>query len=412
MTYVPPGYPLPAGVLGNDEIVCQLVYLPDRAEYWQALYSAIGYFATWKAWHRGDDKRGKDAASDWRTALELTTECWRMTCLSDITDRMDIMIDLLGNQPGCCGATTIGPIITVVTNIEPGVGDDPTEWGETEVEDWAEWNEYICYHAHRYVDSLIESAKVLDFAVSLGNYTIEVLRLMHAGLNYIWEGTPVGLGRVMEIYQGFIDGVDLVSEFDGLADKFEAARQDIVCAIVQGGSLSDEVEDAIDNNIVWLLFYVFTDYGGLQAIIYEGTIDGTEYLAPVKRDDCDTCGFEQQGEGDLFIEEVIGTSWGYDSGTKEWTAQAVPSSSCRRIEFNVWETASKITRKQVRIVLTSCDGASTCGGAKHSIGIVQPDTEWEFDHPRLPAISDAPIDRFVKLHPPVQQFIITWKLYV
>ena len=82
----PPGYPLPAGELGEDELVCQLVFLPNRPEYWQAFLGAYGYLATWKAWERDDDKRGKDAAANWRSALELTMECWRMACLTQLQD--------------------------------------------------------------------------------------------------------------------------------------------------------------------------------------------------------------------------------------------------------------------------------------------------------------------------------------
>lgn len=282
-----PGYPLPDGDLGQDEIVCQLVYLPNRDKYWQALYAAVHYMSTWIAWERDDDHRGKDAASNWREAFELTEECWRMACLDEITDRMDIMIDLLGNQMSCCGTTTIGPIITVVTNIVPGEGDDPTEWGETAVADWDEWSEYVCYHAHVYVDSLINSAEAIDIAIELGSYTIDFFTGVMQFLQYLGLDQVLGLNQVMMVYEAFRDENDLTGWFTPLAAKFEAAREDIVCAIMQDGSLSDEVEAAIDNNAVWVLFYSLTDYAAVKALIYEGTVDGSGYLSPIKRADCD-----------------------------------------------------------------------------------------------------------------------------
>lgn len=284
-----PGYPLPAGELGLDEIVCQLVYLPDRDEYWQAFFAALHYMTTWRAWERDASKRGQDAAANWRAAFELTVGCWRMACLEEITDRMDIMIDLLGNQMACCDSWTVGPVITVITNITPQEGDDPTEWGETAVADWEEWSEYVCYYAHQYVDALINSAKALDLAIELGSYTVEFLTAIKQTLQFLTLGHPLGISDMLEIYQGFRDAVDLIGEFDGLADRFEDARGSIVCSILLGESLSDAVEDAVDNNTIWLLFYLFTDYQAVQALIYEGTADGVGYLPPVKRDDCVDC---------------------------------------------------------------------------------------------------------------------------
>jgi len=104
---------------------------------------------------------------------------------------------------------------------------------------------------------------------------------------FTYKGYPINLAEIMEIYQGFKDAVDLVSEFDGLADRFEAARQEIVCSFIQGSSLSDAVETAVDNEILWTLFYMWTDYASVQAMIYEGSFDGVGYLPAIKRDDCE-----------------------------------------------------------------------------------------------------------------------------
>lgn len=413
MKHVPPGYPLPPGGLGGDDIVCQLVYLPDRAEYWQALYMAISYLATWKAWERDDDKRGRDAAADWRTGLELTTECWRMSCLTDITDRMDIMIDLLGNQMSCCGTTTIGPIITVVTNIEPGVGDDPTEWGETEVSDWEEWNEYICYHAHVYVDSLINGAKAIDLAIELGSYTIDFFVGVMNFMQYLGLDQVLGLNQVMMVYDAFRAENDLSGWFTPLSDKFEAAREDIVCAIVQGGSLQDAVEDAIDDNAVWILFYLFTDYDAVQALIYEGTVDGTEYLAPTKREDCDTCGYDQLFSEDVFVEQYYGDSWGYDSETGEWSAEGEAVSGCRQVRFYTWTDSGKTVRKACKVKVTSCDAVTPCSTLYTDEGLLLDplEVQYEYDHPPLAGLTLPAVEYYRHLHEFGSPYTITFKLY-
>ncbi len=407
----PPGYPLPSGELGSDDIVCQLVYLPDQPEYWQALYMALAYFATWRAWERDDDKRGKDAAADWRAALELTTRCWRMACLEEITDRLDIMIDLLGNQPGCCGATSIGPIITVVTNIEPGVGDDPTEWGETEVADWEEWSEYICHHAHQYVDTLVNSAKALDLIVELGSYTVEFFTDIMRTLHILPLGYPVSLTDMIERYQAFRDEDEIVGMFGGIGDKFEAARQDIVCAIVQGGSLQDAVEDAVDDNAVWILFYLFTDYAAVQAVIYEGTADGTEYLAPIKRADCDTCGYEQQDNTTVHVEKVWGESVDYNSETKEWTIPSWGVGGCEQSSFTLWETAAKITKKPCKVVVTSCTGSTQCSSLESDRGILATVEQYDYTHPPLAQLGLSLVDDYRHLHVAAVEYDLTFKLY-
>lgn len=413
MKHVPPGYPLPSGDLGEDEIVCQLVYLPDQPEYWQALYMALAYFATWRAWERDEGKRGKDAASDWRTALELTTECWRMACLDEITDRMDIIIDLLGNQMSCCGTTTIGPIITVVTNIEPGVGDDPTEWGETEVADWEEWTEYVCYHAHVYVDSLISGARAIDTAIALGSYTIDFFVGIMNFMQYLGLDQVLGLNQVMLVYEDFRNENDLSGWFTPLADKFETARVDIVCAIVQGGSLSDAVEDAIDDNAVWSLFYDRTDYAAVQALIYEGTVDGSGYLAPIRRDDCDTCGYTQQTDEDLYIYWEQVESWSYDDVENEWTAEATQISGCYQIHLHIWEDDTLTTRFPCKVVVTSCNGSGVCSALPTDKGKLATVTKYDYTHPPLAHIGLSEVDDYRHLHVfPGSQYTIKFKLYV
>ena len=76
--------------------------------------------------------------------------------------------------------------------------------------------------------------------------------------------------------------------FDGVAAKFEVARSDIVCAFIHGTSVENEVQQALNDATLWSFLYQFNNWDSLVSMVYEGTVDGSVYLAPVKRDDC-TC---------------------------------------------------------------------------------------------------------------------------
>ena len=66
------GYLLPDGEAFTEEMACALVFYPDKKEYRQALGGSLGYLSTWLAWERDDDKRGSDAAREWKIALVMT----------------------------------------------------------------------------------------------------------------------------------------------------------------------------------------------------------------------------------------------------------------------------------------------------------------------------------------------------
>ena len=120
------GYLLPEGDLGDDDIACTVVFYPDRSEYRAALQGSLAYLATWIAWEKDDDKRGKDAADNWREAYEHTLECWQMGCFEQLTDDMSSILTLLQNKKDCCDDNvTYNPSPTVETEIEPGEGDAP-----------------------------------------------------------------------------------------------------------------------------------------------------------------------------------------------------------------------------------------------------------------------------------------------
>ncbi len=283
-----PGYPLPTGELGEDEIVCQLVFLPDRDEYWQAFLGAYAYLATWRAWERDDDKRGKDAAANWRAAFELTIGCWRMACLEQLQQDVSDILALLRNQDSCCGdIITYYDNSTYITLIVPGDGDPPDYYGETAVTDWDDWSEYLCHNANLWVDELVRAAETIATALSTGGITIGLLAAVMAAIAFFVVGGVLALPLLMVIVFGL--SVEVSSTvFDQAATDIEAARDDIICAILSGRSVAEAVETALSSSVPWDLLYTHLDYDSAIAILYEGG-DGDSVFLEAEQDDSCVC---------------------------------------------------------------------------------------------------------------------------
>jgi hypothetical protein len=321
MTQVnPPGYPLPDGELGEDEIVCQLIYLPDRPEYWQALLAAVHYFATWKAWERDDDKRGKDAAANWRDAFELTIGCWRMTCLEELTETVTDILELLQGRKDCCDDNiTYLPVDDIETDIDPGVGDPPEVYGETEIADWDEWAEHVCYNAHAYVDYLAHAGDSLWEAAKASSIVIGLVAAFLALLAFSGIGLPIAYGLAAGIVSGIVLGGQIAT-FAGTREAIEDARDDIVCAIINGTGIAAAVEDALGSGVDWDLFYQFIPYDSAMAIIYEGG-HGSDFLPSETRDDC-VCEEEVSGEQRWDFNSGVDEPW-YLVGSAYWEDGAI-----------------------------------------------------------------------------------------
>lgn len=281
------GYLLPNGECFTDEYECCLVAIPAKDEYRRAFFGALDYFGTWRAWERDTEKRGKDAALAWVNATEITRECWEMGFCDDMLTTLQNIELLLSNKECCGGSTTVGDTIVTTTVIVPGVGGDPTEWGETPVADWDEWSEYVCYYANKFVDDLIASAETLDTVAEIGAWTVEFFANILRVMQFLTLVYPVSYAAALSLRDSFTSAGDLSDSFDSVAAAFEAGRNDIVCAFMTGSSVSDAVESVLDDATLWTLLYQFNNYDATQALVYEGSVDGEVYLPPIKRDDCE-----------------------------------------------------------------------------------------------------------------------------
>jgi hypothetical protein len=235
-----------------------------------------------------------------------------MACLEELQANVAAILEHLQNTVPCCGdSTTYGDSTFYITTIVPGQGDDPEFYGETAVADWDEWKEYLCHNAHLWVDELIKSAGSVEVALTTGGMSIGLLAAAILAVGFFVVGGFVSIPILMLGVAGLAAGIS-ATLFEEAAEDIEAARGDIVCAILNGLSLADAVEDALSSGAAWDLFYTLIDYDSAAAILYEGG-DGTTYLEAETRDDCDC---EQIGEFLYYTDFETGTfeGWEHDAG--------------------------------------------------------------------------------------------------
>ncbi|GAG75571.1 unnamed protein product, partial [marine sediment metagenome] len=188
-----------------------------------------------------------------------------------------------------------------------------------EIETWADWEEHVCYNAHLYVDNLKNYGDMLWHIVKENSYYLGVIAAILAFLSFAGIGAAVSYLLASSVVALIAGGATLAT-FSSTKDEIEAARDDIVCSLLQGGSLATIVENAI-GSAAWELFYQWVDYDSAMAIIHEGGIDG-DYLPADTRDDC-YCGPElEEGQlvknpswvGDTDYWELVDWAWSAGSG--------------------------------------------------------------------------------------------------
>lgn len=290
-----PGYPLPSGDVSESELECAVVFYPKRAEYRQALLGSLTYLATWRAWERDEDKRGKDAADSWRIALEATMGCWNMTCIEDLIANQEWMIEWMATHSlDCCEGTTYGDTTIITTIIIPFIGDAPDYYGETALTDWDDWAEHLCYNANLWVDLLIENALVLEAGGLAGGIGMGMLAYALAAIAFISTGGLLAIPVIM-LGASALAAAYASDIFSDAADDLETARDDIVCALMWGQDVGDAIETALSSGLAWDLFFSLLDYDTPTAILYEG--GGQDGYLPAGTSDACYCEEPQELNG-------------------------------------------------------------------------------------------------------------------
>jgi hypothetical protein len=243
-----PGYPLPEGELGEDEIVCQLVYLPDRPEYWQAFLGALHYMTTWRAWARDSEKRGKDAATNWRAAFELTIGCWRMTCLQDLQDDVAAILEVLQARD-CCGESDVTGGDQYTDRVTDGVGDVPQNIIDAgyadDAADWAGFDDYKCMVSHVLVDQIeVRLATLLPwfdfggkFLITIGIITAVATIVLASGGAVLAVGLVATTGVISGLYAALSSLVSIEDLIDNVSDHHD----ELACAMYNGDGDEDSL---------------------------------------------------------------------------------------------------------------------------------------------------------------------------
>jgi len=263
-----------------------LVFYPDKEEYRRALLGSLSYLGTWLAWELDDQKRGRQAAQAWKNANDLTLECWNMACLEQLQEDVAAIRALLAGADYCCnGNTTINPGPGQTTEIEPGVGDPPPYYGETEITSWEDWEEHVCYNAHRWVDDLIATAETLNEGSNTGIITLGLVAAALALLSFTGLGIPIAITIAITSLSAISAAGALI--FADTAQDLEDAREDIVCALINGEDVETVINDALgEASLDYTSFFQHIDYSSATSIIYEGGANG-EYLPAETSDECD-----------------------------------------------------------------------------------------------------------------------------
>ena len=321
---IQPGYPLPSGELGEDDIVCQLVFLPDRPEYWQAFLGAYHYMTTWRAWERDEDKRGKDAAANWREAFEMTMECWRMACLEQL--QQDVSDILKALEAGiCCPDTDPTEGDQFTDEVEDGVGDVPQNIIDSgyadDAADWDGFADYKCMVAHIVVDSMeakfLKLAPHVDSAAAvaggIASVAIIITAIWTGGLSLLLAGLISSLGGVALFYDAMISGSALIT----LAAKISTNHDALACAFYGGDGSQDSVDDLKDeiDELFTVAEALLLKNSGLEIdskALYAGrydTVDTAEILEGLGYD---------VGDFDCSCMVTSDVSADFDSGLPDW----------------------------------------------------------------------------------------------
>lgn len=286
------GYLLPDGDAYTDVLRWFLVAVPDKPEYVRAALGAYTRFTKWWVWERDPEKRGADAADAWDEAVHATLGALEMGFpdillghIDEVEGQLAQVIDLLRQADYCCNMAPYDEVVTSeFSESVPGTDTPPGTWGDGEVvADTDDWYQLVCGAAHAYVDHLVAMAEQIDTILTLGVLGIGAVTAILSLLAGAGILIAVSYGLAASATWGLADHVGSALMINAAGD-IEAARADIVCAVIEGG-LASAVETAVGPT-AWTAFFQFVPYESARNVMLEGEHDG-EYLPVNRRSDCD-----------------------------------------------------------------------------------------------------------------------------
>jgi hypothetical protein len=234
-----------------------MLFYPAKDEYRQALFGALDYFATWLAWEKEPELKGKDAARAWRQAVEATRECIEMnTCETMLTLLRDIRANT-GNY--CCDTADISDGDQYTDEVQDGVDTVPQNIVDAgyadDVDDWDSFYDYKCMISHLMVSNMQgQTAKFLQYTDETGAVigALAAVAAIAAAILFI-SGAVLVLGIVLAI-GGAAVLYEAISQLGrvGLAsliDNLEEHHDELACAIFDADGSAGAVvalSDTID----------------------------------------------------------------------------------------------------------------------------------------------------------------------
>lgn len=243
------GYPLPSGDAYESDLACIMLFYPDRPEYRQALFGALDYMATWLAWERDDDKRGRDAARSWRAAVEATRECMEMNTCELILGLLTEIRDNTGVY--CCDPGDISNGDRYTDPVQDGEGDVPQNIINAgyadDAADWDGFADYKCMISHVMVDNLEaqvrmfqdyadESGAILGVAAAVAGIAAVILTGGGAVLVF---GIVLAIAAASGLYAAIAEFGE--SGMGSLADDVQTNHDELACAIYNADGSSGAV---------------------------------------------------------------------------------------------------------------------------------------------------------------------------
>jgi hypothetical protein len=324
-----PGYPLPDGELGEDELVCQLVYLPDRPEYWQALLAAVHYMTTWRAWGRDSDKRGKDAAANWRAAFELTIGCWRMTCLQELQDNVAAILEIMQSPNDCCVDSDVTGGNQYTDRVDDGVGDVPQNVIDAgyadDAADWDGFDDYKCMISHVLIGQIGPRLEGYLPWIDFGGKWLLTITIIAAFATIILAtggavlalGIVATTGTIAALYFGIFDLDSLEDLIEKVADNYDA----LVCAVYFSDgdessliALNDKINELF--NAAESLVLTNLNLGPTLKALYAGRYDQQNIAATLEEAGYDVGDFDCECLGQIG-EYLVFFDW-EDGEWSEW----------------------------------------------------------------------------------------------
>jgi hypothetical protein len=289
----------------DDEDVPREVFLLSESSQW-ILSELAEMVLWWTRWENGTDEQIRTLAHDIYEELKVPYHLDDLIPLVDEVEDLLRALQQLGG--GCCpGNYTYLPLTPVPdSGYDYEDGPFPGTWGESEtVADLADYQQLLCYQYHLYVDYLAGIGEQLDQMIASSALVVGAI----AGI----LGVLAGAGILMPIAYASAAGISTgivaswtANLFLDASDAIEAARGDIICAMISGeASALEAVIEGEISALAWSLFFQHINYADAIEIIETGGVNG-EFLDVGRRADCGPCGPPIVPSG-LYFQVTSGT---------------------------------------------------------------------------------------------------------